>query len=159
LITRAAETPPRELAAIGRKASAPRAQDRYEHVDELIEDVRRYLDGKSVSAEQDTLLLALVRFARRSPAAAAIVAATLVVALLIPGLSAARVRRDWLATHALEDEAVNARVQSARARDLATTARERAARTTELAQGRRAFDDALDTARAARLGGKDDATV
>ena len=44
------EAPPRPLMAVVRRAQAPRPDDRYESVEALQADVRRYLDGLAVSA-------------------------------------------------------------------------------------------------------------
>ncbi len=70
-----------ELVAITRRALAPDPADRYQEVEELSEDVRRFLDGRSVSVEPDRLVPTLRRLARRRRAAFAI-AVALIVAVL-----------------------------------------------------------------------------
>jgi serine/threonine protein kinase len=53
---------PRELAAIVDKATAANREQRYESVDALAADVRRYLHGEAVTARKDTPLQSALRF-------------------------------------------------------------------------------------------------
>lgn len=51
----------RELRAIVKKATAMKRADRYQSVQEMADDLRRYLNGEAVLAEPDNTLQALVR--------------------------------------------------------------------------------------------------
>jgi serine/threonine protein kinase len=55
----------RSLEAIGRKATAERPASRYPAVQELGQDVSRYLDGLSVEAHPESIFEKLTRFYRR----------------------------------------------------------------------------------------------
>ncbi|TNE85446.1 MAG: hypothetical protein EP330_25520 [Deltaproteobacteria bacterium] len=56
---------PRELAAIVRKATARRPNDRYESVDAFADDIRRYLRGDEVIASPDSGIQKFARFVGR----------------------------------------------------------------------------------------------
>lgn len=62
----AGRTVPRELAAIAMKAMRRDKADRYERVADLAEDIRLFLDGRAVSAKEDSLFEALVKLVRRN---------------------------------------------------------------------------------------------
>ena len=53
---------PRELRAIVNKATAKKTHDRYASIQAMAADIRRYTQGKSVSAEPDSPLNALLRW-------------------------------------------------------------------------------------------------
>ena len=57
---------PRELSAIAMKALSTKIEDRYQSVTELAGDVRLHLEGRAVSAKDDSLLEALVKLVRRN---------------------------------------------------------------------------------------------
>ncbi len=59
------EAPPRSLAAIVERARATRPEDRYESVEALQADVRRYLDGLAVSAYAEPLTERVIRVVDR----------------------------------------------------------------------------------------------
>ncbi len=76
---------PKELAAVAMKALAKTPNERYQDVADLHRDIELFLDGRSVSAKEDTKWEALVRFVRRNKAfstAAAVAAAVLTVVLI-----------------------------------------------------------------------------
>ncbi|TVQ93437.1 MAG: hypothetical protein EA397_04780 [Deltaproteobacteria bacterium] len=56
---------PRELVAVIDKAAAPRAEDRYDSVQDLADDVRRFLRDEPVQAKPDTLLQSVGRTVAR----------------------------------------------------------------------------------------------
>ncbi|MBA2482498.1 MAG: protein kinase [Planctomycetes bacterium] len=56
---------PAPILDIALKAMAPRAQDRYQRVDDLIRDLERYVAGLAVSAHRDTWLEIAARWHRR----------------------------------------------------------------------------------------------
>ena len=86
-----------DLDTIVRKCLAPRPKDRYVSVDALVEDVRRYKDGRPILARPQTTLYKASRFIRRNRGA---VAATIVVALaLIASLGYA----EWRQRQALHE--------------------------------------------------------
>ena len=60
------DSPPRPLAAIARKASAPKPADRFGDVQQLAADVGRFLDGLPVVAYRDTVPERLARFWRQN---------------------------------------------------------------------------------------------
>jgi len=59
---------PRGLAAIIRKATAPDATDRYASVDELGDDIRRFLRGDELAVAPDSLLRKVGRWMGHNPA-------------------------------------------------------------------------------------------
>jgi serine/threonine protein kinase len=75
---------PRDLAAIAMKALSRRREDRYQSAQELREDIERYIDGRAVSAINETPFETLVRLARRNRVATVVVALAL---LLVCALS------------------------------------------------------------------------
>ena len=86
-----------DLDTIVRKCLAPRPKDRYVSVDALVEDVRRYEDGRPILARPQTTLYKVSKFIRRNRGA---VAATIVVALaLISSLGYA----EWRQRQALHE--------------------------------------------------------
>jgi eukaryotic-like serine/threonine-protein kinase len=57
---------PRPLAAIAQKALAPDPVERYQHVQHLAADLKRFLDGLPVSAYDENLLERARRFAEKN---------------------------------------------------------------------------------------------
>lgn len=80
---------PRDLSAVAMKALATRPQDRYPSVAELRADLENFLDGRVVSAREDSLIQVLVRFVRRHRAVSitAGLASTALIALAIGSYS------------------------------------------------------------------------
>jgi serine/threonine protein kinase len=76
-------SPPRPLAAIARKASAPDPADRFGDVPELAADVGRFLDGLPVMAYRDTVPERLARFWRRNQVLLLLLGAYLAVKLFL----------------------------------------------------------------------------
>jgi len=78
----------RALRAIVDKARAAAADARYADVMAMAEDVNRYLEGERVSANPETFVDRVVRFARKHRAAIAIVVAYLVLRVLLAVIDA-----------------------------------------------------------------------
>ncbi|GDY12297.1 hypothetical protein LBMAG53_11750 [Planctomycetota bacterium] len=84
--TRAGDRPvPSELSAIARKCLAGDPERRYQSVVELRRDIERFLEGRAVSAKDDTAVEAVVKLVRRNQGAAI---ATAIATLLLVVLGA-----------------------------------------------------------------------
>ena len=85
---------PSELAAIVRRALAPRPTDRYRDAGELARDLAAYLDGERVAAHRDRPWDPVVRLARRRPGVVATAGASIaliaVVAVTLGALAGRR---------------------------------------------------------------------
>ncbi len=99
------------LDAIAGKALAPDPRGRYATVDDLAEDVRRFLDGRAVVAAREGLIRASVRIARHRPLAATLalavfllgaVAVTAAIGTAWPRWRSARTVRERAAARAAE---------------------------------------------------------
>ncbi len=134
---------PRALAAIARRATASDPQARYEAPGAVLEDLRRYLDGRAVSAERDTLLRSLARLARRYPVAAAIAAALAALSLTGAGVTYGLVAARAARAREQQGEAERQRAQASEARAAAEQTRQAAAARVALAERLRGFDAAL----------------
>ena len=77
------ETPPRPLAAVVQRAQAVDPDDRYEHVEALQADVRRYLDGLAVSAYSEPAAERLSRVIARYRVPIGLVATYMAMRLLL----------------------------------------------------------------------------
>lgn len=76
---------PKELEAVAMKALAKKPHQRYPAVADLRRDIERFLEGRSVSAKEDTKWEAARKFVRRNKgfsAAAAVAAAVIAVVLI-----------------------------------------------------------------------------
>jgi eukaryotic-like serine/threonine-protein kinase len=90
---------PREVSAIAMKALAPRPTDRYQTVEALRRDVELFLEGRSVSAKQDSAWEIVKKLVKRNKgasivAAIGIAALTAVVAVSFQFINAARVQAE-----------------------------------------------------------------
>jgi serine/threonine protein kinase len=76
---------PAELSAVALKALRKEQDDRYCTVEELRQDLQRFLEGRSVSAKEDTTWETIVKLARRNVAATGvtILAGVVLLAILI----------------------------------------------------------------------------
>lgn len=82
------EKVPRELAAVIRKATQKRRRDRYQTVEALADDVRRYLRGQAVQAQPDTPMQRLARWiARHRDTSAAIGLGLVLLVLVVLGMA------------------------------------------------------------------------
>ena len=70
---------PKELSAVVMKAMAKNRRKRYQSVQELSQDIKLFLEGRSVSAKEDTVVELLTKFVKRNKAVSAAVGVGLVV--------------------------------------------------------------------------------
>jgi serine/threonine protein kinase/Flp pilus assembly protein TadD len=106
---------PRDLVTVVHKAMAKEPADRYQTAGALAEDLRRFLDDRSIVARRLSLPEQTWRLCRRNPSTAALVAALLALVVLAAGGGL------WL-----ERQQVERRAERARRRDLARQAVEAA---------------------------------
>ena len=81
-----------DLTTIIAKCLAPRPEERYPSIDMLIEDLRRYLDGRPVLARPQTALYRVSKFVRRNRTS--VIAAAAACLLLIGALGYAEVQQE-----------------------------------------------------------------
>ncbi len=114
---------PGPLLAVARKALSPTAAKRYHSVRALQEDVRRYLDGRSVSAEAESLVGAVARLGRKHPGAAAVAGVLGLLLVGVAGVTGLRIRgkRADVAAAVGQIDEQKAEVQKEQARALAQT--------------------------------------
>jgi WD40 repeat protein len=104
---------PRDLETILLKAMERDPNRRYPSAEEMAEDLRRFLAGEPIRARRVTLGERLVKWARRKPAVAGLVAAVILVA----SLGLAGVIWQWQRALAREAEAKMARLEAVQQRD------------------------------------------
>ena len=134
---------PRELSAIAMKALAKGIEERYDNATSLAKDIRLYLEGRAVSAKEDTLIEALTKLIRRNKQVfgTAVIAAALLLALGVYSFFRIVSARDTAVRAQDEAEesarlAVAARQEAERARREAVEAREQVVRNAMLASER-----------------------
>lgn len=76
---------PRDLVTIVHKAMAKEPTDRYQTPEALAEDLRRFLDGRTILARRPSLAERAGRWCRRNPAMAGLAATVLVLSALAIG--------------------------------------------------------------------------
>lgn len=74
-----------EAAAVAMKALALRKEDRYPTVDAFRKDIERFLEGRSVSAKQDTLRETALKLVKRNKAVSIATAAAAGLLILVAG--------------------------------------------------------------------------
>ncbi len=74
---------PSELAAIAMKALENKPKHRYQSVEELIADIDRYREGRSVSAKEDTPWELILKLAKRNRATTVTIAGALFVVVIL----------------------------------------------------------------------------
>ena len=79
---RAGKVPP-ELAAIAMKALSKRKEDRYPSIERLRSDIERFVEGRSVSAKQDTVREMAVKLVRRNKGVSVATTAATVVLVIV----------------------------------------------------------------------------
>jgi WD40 repeat protein len=119
--TRLAPRTPRDLETIGLKCLQKDAKKRYASAEELSDDLHRFLEGEPVRARPVGALGRLIRWARRRPA----VAALLALVVLITAVGAGMVTWKWLEAKSALHRAV---VAEAEARETAKEEQKRACR-------------------------------
>jgi serine/threonine protein kinase len=100
---------PKELAAVAMKALAKMPDERYQDVADLRRDIELFLDGRSVSAKEDTKWESMLRFVRRNKRfTASLAGAGAVLAMVLIGSSwlnyKARVRAETAYTAYLQEQ-------------------------------------------------------
>jgi tetratricopeptide (TPR) repeat protein/tRNA A-37 threonylcarbamoyl transferase component Bud32 len=124
---------PRDLEQICLKCLAREPHERYPTAAELADDLRRFLDGRSISARPVGPLPKAARWARRNPVLAGLLVALLVATVGLAGAAAvgyreavARADEEVARTRAerqLREQEVAARVEADRLRDRAVRAK------------------------------------
>jgi WD40 repeat protein/tRNA A-37 threonylcarbamoyl transferase component Bud32 len=113
---------PRDLETICQKAMAKEPGRRYSTAGELADDLRRFLKGEPIRARPVGRMERFVRWAKRRPAVAGLLALlALVLAISLPGLTIL-----WLQARAARKDVETERDAVARARDDADKGREAA---------------------------------
>ena len=92
----------RDLATICLKCLSKDPPRRYASAAALAEDLRRFLRGETITARRAGRLERLVRWARRSPAAAALLAVSLLVAATVLGAASWLIGRQILTAQAVK---------------------------------------------------------
>ena len=70
---------PKELSAVTLKAMSKRQRRRYQSVQELASDIKLFLEGRAVSAKEDTFVESVVKLVKRNRATSACIAAAVAV--------------------------------------------------------------------------------
>jgi serine/threonine-protein kinase len=104
--------PPRDLVTIVHKAMAPDPADRYQSAEALAEDLRRFLDDRSIMARRAGFTEQTWRWCRRNPTMAGLLTALLVLLLVATGGSV------WLVQQRAERRAEARRQEMALRRDI-----------------------------------------
>jgi serine/threonine protein kinase/DNA-directed RNA polymerase subunit RPC12/RpoP len=137
---------PKELAAVAMKALAKKPDERYQTVETLRQDIERFLEGRSVSAKEDTKWEALWKFAQRNKGlSAATAAATVLLTVVLIGSSWLNYKARLRAENAYEAFLHEQEDKRAQARKSVPAFVEAA----HLAAERKKFDDALAQVNAA----------
>ncbi|MCY3017888.1 MAG: protein kinase [Planctomycetota bacterium] len=74
---------PKELSAVAMKALARDPKNRYQRVEALRHDIELYMEGRAVSAKEDTSWEALVKLVRRNKGASVATAAALLIVVAV----------------------------------------------------------------------------
>ena len=93
---------PRDLTTICLKCLSKEPHRRYASAAALAEDLRRFLRGEHIAARRAGRMERLARWARRSPAAAALLAVTLLVATTLLGAGGSLIGRQIRTARAVE---------------------------------------------------------
>ena len=133
---------PLELSAVAMKALARDKKDRYATVEALRRDIELYLEGRSVSAREDTRREMLWKFVKRNKGFSAGLAMTMVVVICSLGF----LTKAWLATNQAYADYRQAQEDKRSQAKQSVPAFVRAAR---LAINERQFEDALAQVNAA----------
>ena len=85
---------PKELSAVAMKATEKNRRKRYQSVQDLGQDIRLFLEGRAVSAKEDTFVESVVKLVRRNKGVSAAVACALVVVAALGTVSFLRIRSE-----------------------------------------------------------------
>lgn len=77
---------PRDLSAVAMKAMARQSQDRYASARDLSRDVLAFLEGRSVTAKEDTFFESLVKLAKRNKPVSVAVSVALLILITMASL-------------------------------------------------------------------------
>ena len=119
---------PRELSAIAMKAMAREPRDRYRSARELTRDINLYLEGKAVSAKEDTFTESVVKLVKRNKEVFATAAAALLVVVVLGIYGLSRIVSERNAALDAKGEAENQARLADLQREAATGARDEAHR-------------------------------
>jgi serine/threonine protein kinase len=138
---------PRELSAIAMKALAQDPNARYQSVAALRRDVERFLEGRSVSAKDDTRWETLIKFSRRNKGFSAATAVASLVLAVVVGFSLkinheARLDAEQAQERA-ETALTNFQTEQVKRQEQARNSVPAFLRAARLAANERQFDDAL----------------
>ena len=139
---------PKELSAVVMKAMAKNRRKRYQSVQDLSQDIKRFLEGRAVSAKADTVAETVVKLVKRNRGAS--IATGIAAAVMVFGVIVGVVK-----IAAERNEAIRQKLIAEGKEREATDARD-AQRSTALKASRRAAEQA---ARAAAEGRLDEAGI
>ncbi|MCY3018447.1 MAG: protein kinase [Planctomycetota bacterium] len=74
---------PKELSAITMKALARRKEDRYQRVEDLRRDIELFIEGRAVSAKQDTFAESVVKLVKRNKGVSMATAAAFLIVMAV----------------------------------------------------------------------------
>ena len=132
---------PKELSAVVMKAMAKNRRKRYQSALELSQDIKLFLEGRSVSAREDSFVESVAKLVKRNKGISAAIGVAAVLVLTIGAVFTIDNAKKRLEAEAARDEAVSAREEQ---------------RTTALKASRRAAEQA---ARAAEEGRFEEAEI
>ena len=101
---------PKELSAVVMKAMAKSRRKRYQSVQELGQDIKLFLEGRSVSAKEDTFTEAFVKLIKRNRGVSAAVGAAAAIMIILTSFFMVNLKRE-------RDEAVSQRLAAQQARN------------------------------------------
>ncbi len=85
---------PRELSAVCMKAMKYSRQDRYQTVKEFSADIRLFLEGRAVSAKEDTFAEAVVKMVRRNKQVSVAIAVAALLLVAVGAVSVYNIREE-----------------------------------------------------------------
>ncbi|MBI2195150.1 MAG: protein kinase [Planctomycetes bacterium] len=100
---------PPELSAVVMKAMEKNLRKRYPSVTDLAGDIKRFLEGRSVSAKDDTLVESLAKLVRRNRALSVFVGAAFALLTLLTVLFIVRLQAEGERARRSEESAIRAR--------------------------------------------------
>ena len=134
---------PKELSAVVMKAMSTNRRKRYQSVMDLAQDIKRFLEGRSVSAKEDTFAESVVKLVKRNKGVS--IATGIAAAVVLVGVLVA-----FVTITAEKNEAIRQKSIAERKEKEATDARD-AQRSTALNASRRAAEQAARAAEEGRF--------